>query len=127
MELCLPELVRAFTPDRRVIAADFTGFGRSDKPAELGDHTLQLHVIRRFPRQSSANEVRNFVYAIRDIPRAMTLAMTRGALPSRSCPRRLLGQGARLEARTTVVQPFAPFLHALRCPNDAAFQDLGDP
>jgi pimeloyl-ACP methyl ester carboxylesterase len=38
------KLVRAFTPHRRVVAADFTGFGRSDKPAELGDHTLQLHV-----------------------------------------------------------------------------------
>jgi haloalkane dehalogenase len=38
------KLVRAFTPHRRVIAADFAGFGRSDKPAELGDHTLQLHV-----------------------------------------------------------------------------------
>ncbi len=27
-----------------MIAHDFAGFGRSDKPAELADHTLRLHV-----------------------------------------------------------------------------------
>jgi len=38
------KVVRALTPHHRVIAPDFAGFGRSDKPAELADHTLQLHV-----------------------------------------------------------------------------------
>ncbi len=38
------KLFRALSPRFRLIAPDLAGFGRSDKPAELADHTLQLHV-----------------------------------------------------------------------------------
>jgi haloalkane dehalogenase len=38
------KLVRALSPRHRVIAPDLAGFGRSDKPADLADHTLHLHV-----------------------------------------------------------------------------------
>ena len=35
----------------RAIAADLVGFGRSDKPAEVGDHTFARHVEHTPPRQ----------------------------------------------------------------------------
>jgi len=38
------KLFRALSPRFRLIAPDLAGFGRSDKPTELADHTLQLHV-----------------------------------------------------------------------------------
>src|SRR5216683_3228719 len=38
----LPEF--PYAPRFRLIAPDLAGFGRSDKPTELADHTLQLHV-----------------------------------------------------------------------------------
>jgi haloalkane dehalogenase len=31
-------------PGLRAIAADLAGFGRSDKPAEIGDHSYARHV-----------------------------------------------------------------------------------
>ena len=37
------KLFHALSPRHRLIAPDLAGFGRSDKPAELADHTLQLH------------------------------------------------------------------------------------
>src|SRR5690348_4982799 len=38
------KIINALSPGHRVIAPDFLGFGRSDKPAETADHTLRLHV-----------------------------------------------------------------------------------
>jgi len=38
------KLFRVLSPRHRLIAPDLPGFGRSDKPTELADHTLHLHV-----------------------------------------------------------------------------------
>jgi haloalkane dehalogenase len=59
------KLIAALAPDARMLAMDFAGFGRSDKPEELESHSLEFHheTLLGFVR---ALDLRNVTLVVHD-------------------------------------------------------------
>jgi haloalkane dehalogenase len=59
------DFVRALAGEHRVLVPDHVGFGRSDKPADLGYYTLERH-IANLTRTMAAARPRNVILVVQD-------------------------------------------------------------